>query len=77
MRKLIFVLIIIMMGCGHKRIKGDRDIETPTSSGKRSGLTMRPESIGVGRKQQRDLMKRYPDYKPNQNKYTDNKNGRK
>ncbi|HXA01044.1 MAG TPA: hypothetical protein VNW99_03595 [Cytophagaceae bacterium] len=77
MRKMLFIFIIILAGCGHKKIKGDRDIETPTSPGKKSGLTMYPESIGFGRKQQKKLRKYYPDYNQNHNKVIDNENKRK
>jgi hypothetical protein len=72
MKKFLFILMIILAGCGHKKIKGDRDIETPTSPGKKSGLTTRPESIGVGsRRQRRNFKKHYPDY--NQDYYKDKK----
>jgi hypothetical protein len=69
MKRILFILIIILAGCRHKNIKGDRDIETPTSPGKKSGLTTKPESVGLARKQTISR-KNYPNYY-SKHKYAD------
>jgi hypothetical protein len=41
-------MFMILISCSHKKIKGRRDIETPTSPGAKTNLTIRPESLGMG-----------------------------
>jgi hypothetical protein len=70
MKRMVFILMILLAGCGNRKMKGNRDIETPTSPGKKSGLAMHPESVGLGRnkKQKIYLRKNYPDYNADHNK---------
>jgi len=44
-----------LFSCGHKKIKGNRNIETPTSPGEKSGLTTSPEQIGLGARRTKNI----------------------
>ncbi len=54
---IVLALPLVIWGCGHKKIKGDRNMETPSSPGVKSGLTTTPESIGMGAHKIKQLKK--------------------
>ncbi len=53
----VLLLCVVMFSCGHKKNKGNRNMETPSSPGVKSGLTTRPESIGMGSRKIRRIKK--------------------